>query len=183
MKTNEGITNNKELMLEHIMTHYSKDVYLLAYSFVKEKGLAEDVSQEVFIKCYRNLDSFRGDAEIKSWIYRITVNTAKDAVKKKSFKILKFPKVFFENFKKSESAEKTMLKYNHNEQILHIVLDLPIIYREVIILYYFQDLKVNEISDALNVNINSVKTRLSRGRSILKEKMVKKGEIPFWIDN
>jgi RNA polymerase sigma-70 factor, ECF subfamily len=182
-KPKQGNYYNKDLMLEHIMTQYSKDVYLLAYSFVKEKGLAEDVSQEVFIKCYRKLDSFRGDAAIKSWIYRITVNTAKDTVKKKSYNILKLPKIFFENFKKSDSAEKTVLKHNKNEQVLHKVLDLPIIYREVIVLFYFQDLSVIEISDALNLNINSVKTRLSRGRSILKEKMLEKGDIPFWRDN
>jgi RNA polymerase sigma-70 factor, ECF subfamily len=182
-KPKTGNSYNKDLMLEHIMTQYSKDVYLLAYSFVKEKGLAEDISQEVFIKCYRKIDSFRGDAALKSWIYRITVNTAKDTVKKKSFGILKFPKIFFENLKKSESTEQIMLKQDHDEEILLRVLDLPIIYREVIVLFYFQELSVNEISFALNLNSNSVKTRLSRGRSILKEKLSKKGEIWFWTNN
>jgi RNA polymerase sigma-70 factor, ECF subfamily len=182
-KPKRGNSYNKDIMLEHIMTQYSKDVYLLAYSFVKEKGLAEDISQEVFIKCYRNIDSFRGDAALKSWIYRITVNTAKDTVKKKSFNILKFPKIFFENFRKSESAEQTMLKQNHDEEVLLKVLDLPIIYREVIVLYYFQELNVNEISYALNLNSNSVKTRLSRGRSILKEELLKKGDTSFWTNN
>jgi RNA polymerase sigma-70 factor (ECF subfamily) len=145
---------------------------LLAYSFVKDQGLAEDVSQEVFIKCYKHIGNFRKDASIKSWIYRITVNTSKDFVRKKSFQVLKFPKLLFENIKKSESSEETFLKQNQNDLLLHTVLSLPSKYREVIVLYYFHDLKVNEIGETLDLNTNTVKTRLTRGRSILKENLV-----------
>ena len=174
---------NREQIIEEIMSLYSQDVYLLAFSFVKDKGLAEDISQEVFIKCYKHVGNFRGDASIKSWIYRITVNTAKDFIKKKSFRVLKFPKWFFENLKKSESPEEVFLQYDQNEQLLQNVFALPIKYREVIVLYYFQELRVHEIAETLNINMSTVKTRLSRGRSILKENLVEKGDAFSWIKN
>ncbi|MFU2017324.1 sigma-70 family RNA polymerase sigma factor [Peribacillus butanolivorans] len=117
--------DNKEIIIEDLMNMYSKDVYLLAYSFVKDQGLAEDISQEVFVKCYRNIEKFRRDASIKTWVYRITVNTCKDFSRKKSFRVLKYSKLFLEDFKKSESSEEIFLKQNQNAQILHKVLSLP----------------------------------------------------------
>lgn len=174
---------NKEQIIEEIMTMYSQDVYLLAYSFVKDQGMAEDISQEVFIKCYKYMEKFRGDASIKSWIYRIVVNTSKDFIKKKSNRVLKFPKWFFENHIKSESTEERFLKDDQNDRLLHMVLSLPLKYREVIVLYYFQDLRVHEIAETLNLNMSTVKTRLSRGRSILKENLVEKGDAFSWIKN
>lgn len=170
--------NNKSQIIEEIMTLYSQDVYLLAYSFVKDQGLAEDISQEVFMKCYRNIDSFRRDASIKTWIYRITVNTSKRFVKKKSIQILKYPKFLLENLQKTESSETNFLKDNQREQLLRKVFSLPSKYREVIVLHYFNDLKINEIGETLALNVNTVKTRLMRGRSMLKDKIAfQKGDI------
>ncbi|MBM6618256.1 sigma-70 family RNA polymerase sigma factor [Bacillus suaedaesalsae] len=151
------------------MTLYAEKVYLLAYSFVKDKGLAEDIAQEVFIKCYRHLDKFRGDAEIKSWIYRIAVNTAKDFVRRKKYKILYFQKEALEHLIRSETLEDTYVERSENNQLLQKVLSLKPKYREVIILHYFHDLKITEISEALGVNSNTVKTRLKRGKLALSE--------------
>lgn len=164
--------DNKEIIIEDIMNMYSKGVYLLAYSFVKDQGLAEDISQEVFIKCYKNIEKFRRDASIKTWVYRITVNTSKDFIRKKRFRVLIYSKLFLENFKQSESSEEMFIKQNQNAQILHKVLSLPQKYREIVVLYYFQDLKVSEIGETLGLNTNTVKTRLTRGRSILKENLI-----------
>lgn len=161
--------NDKEMILDEIMTLYAEKVYLLAYSFVKDKGLAEDVAQEVFIKCYRHLDKFRGESQMKSWIYRIAVNTAKDFIRKRKFKILYFQKEAMEDFMQSESLEDTYVEQSENNQLLQQVLSLKPKYREVIILHYFHDLKITEISEALGLNPNTVKTRLARGKSELSE--------------
>jgi RNA polymerase sigma-70 factor, ECF subfamily len=170
-------------MLEELMNKYEKDVFLLAYSFVKEKSLAEDISQEVFIKCYRSIDGFRGEASLKSWIYRITVNTSKDMLKRKSFNVLKYPKWFFENLQRSGSSEEAVLKRNENGLLLESVLKLPVKYREAIILHYFHDLRINEIAEALEINPNTVKTRLARGREVLRKILLEKGVSPSWINN
>ncbi|WP_010093863.1 sigma-70 family RNA polymerase sigma factor [Ornithinibacillus scapharcae] len=160
-----------EFTIEQLMEHYSEKVYLLAYSFVKDGGLAEDISQEVFLKAYKYLENFRGEAAIKSWIYRITVNTSKDFLKKKSLKHLLLQSNLLESFKKTESTEASFLKAIRNEQLLQVILAMPVKYREVIVLHYFYDVKISELSTVLGLNINTVKTRLSRGRNILRKKI------------
>ncbi|WLD91723.1 sigma-70 family RNA polymerase sigma factor [Alkalihalobacillus sp. AL-G] len=159
------------------MSLYTQDVYLLAYSFVIDQGLAEGISQEVFIKCYKHVENFRGDASIKSWVYRITVNTSKDFVRKKVLR-LKYPKLLLGNLQKTESPEESFFKDNQRDQLLHKVLSLLYKYREVIELYYVNDLTINEVGVTLNLNTNTIKTRLVRGRAKLKENLVfQKGEI------
>ncbi|MET3195648.1 sigma-70 family RNA polymerase sigma factor [Bacillus sp. OAE603] len=170
---------DKDWFINNLIDTYSQKVYLIAFSYVKDKGVAEDISQEVFLKCYKSLENFRGDASIKTWIYRITVNTAKDYLKKNSSMLLNFPNLFFESRRKGESTEDIYLKNSQNEYLIQIVHSLPVKYREVIILHYFHELKIEEMGDALDTNINTVKTRLARGRSMLRKKLdSKKGEMP-----
>ena len=171
------IGRDPALVLNELMDLYSQNVYLLAYSFVKDKGLAEDISQDVFIKCFKNLTDFRGKSSIKSWIYRITVNTSKDYLRKRKRQIFNLPKLLFGNKLHNESSEETFIRNDQNEQILHSLFSLSTNYREVLILYYFHDLNVEEIGVTLSLKINTVKTRLSRGRSLLSNILgAKKGE-------
>lgn len=171
---------DKEAVLHEIMDLYSKTVFLLAYSFVKDKGMAEDISQEVFIRCYKHLEKYRAEASLKSWIYRITINTSKDFLKKRSNRLLTLGSRFFDNDISSESSEDIYIRHSENEELLRKVLSLPIKYREVIVLHYFWDQKVEEMAELLDVNANTVKTRLARGRSKLKNQYFeKKGEIFF----
>lgn len=164
---------DKEELVEQLMNLYVEKVYLLAYSFVKDRGMAEDISQEVFFKCYKYIENFRGESSLKSWIYRITVNTSMDFLRKKTPKPLFFDEGFLESFRKSDSSETAFLKADQNEQLLQTVLMLPIKYREVILLHYFLDIPINEMSTTLNINTNTVKTRLKRGRDILRKKLEK----------
>lgn len=167
----EIFPTNKEEVINQLMTTHSQKVYLLAYSFVKDHGIAEDIAQEVFIKCYKHLEKYRGDASITSWIYRITVNTSKDFIRKKKFINLIYPRQFFETLVHSESSEETFLKQNRKEQLLQIIFTLPIKYREILVLYYFHEQKVDEIGESLDINSNTVRTRLARGRDKLKQKI------------
>jgi RNA polymerase sigma-70 factor (ECF subfamily) len=164
---------DKGELIEQLMNLYVEKVYLLAFSFVKDKGIAEDISQEVFFKCYKYIDNFRGESSLKSWIYRITVNTSMDFLRKKSPKPLFFEEGAFDNIKMGESTEAAFLKADRNEQLLQTVLLLPLKYREVILLHYFLDIPINEMADTLNMNSNTVKTRLKRGREILRKKLEK----------
>ncbi|WP_409273349.1 sigma-70 family RNA polymerase sigma factor [Neobacillus sp. SCS-31] len=167
-------------VIEQLMDLYTDKVYLLAYSFVKDKGLAEDISQEVFLKVYKYLDRYRGESELGTWIYRITVNTSKDFLKKRSLKQLLFESRFFEGVKRTESTETSFFKADQNEQLLQTVLTLPVKYREVIVLYYFYDVPIHELAETLDLNTNTVKTRLSRGRDTLKRKLKAKGGVEFY---
>ncbi|WP_161993056.1 sigma-70 family RNA polymerase sigma factor [Sediminibacillus terrae] len=164
----------KELLLKELMASYSQKVFLLAYSFVQDHGMAEDISQEVFIKCYQNLNQYRGEASLSTWLYRITANTSKDVLRKNKLAILMQPWQFFEAFKRSESPEVSYLKQDQREEVLQSIFSLPIKYREILILYYFHEQKVEEIAVSLAINSNTVRTRLVRGRERLKQVLTSK---------
>jgi RNA polymerase sigma factor (sigma-70 family) len=83
------ITNlSKEDQIVWLMEEYGDMVIRLAFTYVKQKQLAEDISQEVFISCYKNLTTFQNKSSYKTWIYRITVNKCKDLLRSWSFKNL-----------------------------------------------------------------------------------------------
>ena len=79
---------NREEKLKWLMKTYGNDVVRIAFSYLKQKQLAEDVAQEVFIKCYEKMDTFRNDSSYKTWLIRITVNRCKDVRKSRYFKNL-----------------------------------------------------------------------------------------------
>ena len=168
------LDQDRGAVVEQLMNLYVEKVYLLAYSFVKDRGLAEDISQEVFFKCYKHLEHFKRESSLKTWIYRITVNTSMDFLRKNGSKPLFFENGFLDNFRKSESTESAFLRADQNEQLLQTVLSLPIKYREVILLHYFLDIQVTEISTTLNINPNTVKTRMKRGRDMLRKRLEKR---------
>lgn len=170
-----SMEKDAEEVLEELMNLYSKKVYLLAFSFVKNHGSAEDITQEVFIKCYKHLDKYRGDAAISTWIYRITVNTAKDTLHKNKFTQFMHPVKYITNFASNHTPEQAYMEKNQKEQLLQAIFSLKIKYREVLILYYFHDQKIDDISKTLQMNANTVKTRLVRGRMKLKQKWISIG--------
>jgi RNA polymerase sigma factor (sigma-70 family) len=86
---------NKEEIIERLMNEYGKSVVRLAFTFVKKEQLAEDIAQEVFIKCYQNLDAFRNESSYKTWVYRITVNLCKDRLRSWSFRNIIFNRIIF----------------------------------------------------------------------------------------
>lgn len=171
-------TESKEEIIEELMTMYLKKVYLLAYSFVKDHGIAEDISQEVFIKCFQKLHKYRGEASISSWIYRITVNTSKDFLRKNKITKMKNSFNLFGDMRKYESSEETFLKRNIREETLDLIFTLPVKYKEVLVLYYFHDQTIDEISLSLHINSNTVKSRMYRGKKRLKQKLnsIERGE-------
>lgn len=162
----------KEQKLETLMEQYGDNVLHLAFSYVKQKQFAEDIAQDVFIKCYEKMDGFRNESSYKTWLYRITVNKCKDVIRSNRFKN---SHVFEEVAEKFNTTERTPeMELIQNEEAYFIsksVLQLPVKYREILILYYFEDLKIYEISELLGLNKNSVKTRLKRGRQLLKKSL------------
>ena len=161
---------NREEKLKWLMKSYGNDVIKIAYTYLKQKQLAEDVAQDVFIRCYEKMDSFRNESSYKTWLIRITVNRCKDVLKSWSFKNLYFTDLF-----KSKQdyfpLENQSFVREENELISKQVIRLPVKLREVIILYYYQEFSIEEISDLLKINPNTIKTRLHRGRIKLKESL------------
>lgn len=159
-----------EELLETLVNDYAERVKRLAYTYVKSWQAAEDITQEVFISCYNNLDSFRGDSSYKTWIFRITVNKSKDYLKSRWYKSIvpfDFGRSLLPGIK--ASPEDEVIEKNGDYTLSTHVLNLPAKYREVIILYYYEDLNIAEISKMTNIKIDTVKTRLRRAKSLLRK--------------
>lgn len=159
----------KEDLLVWLMDEYGDMVIRLAYMYVKEKQLAEDISQEVFINCFNSLDKFQNRATYKTWLYRITVNKCKDVLKSWSYKNILYKETISSFLRgRSQSIDCKLEEIEERDKIFVKVITLPIKLREVIILHYYEELSIHEISELLSLNSNTVKTRLHRGRNVLK---------------
>lgn len=165
--------NNKE-KLAWLMAEYGDVLVRLAFTYVRCRETAEDIVQEVFIKCYQKLDDFRGESSYKSWLYRITINTCKDYLKSWTFRNVKISNYITSLVKSQKSSETEYLIQEENYFISQCVISLPLKYREIIIFYYYEGLSINEISVLLNINQNTVKSRLLRGRDAVR-KLLKEG--------
>ena len=167
----------KDYVLEKMMIEYGNELVRLAFFYVKDAEIAKDMVQNTFIKCYKNLDSFRFDAQIKTWLYRITINECKDYLKSWNYKMVQV-KSFINETAKSilPSTEKTVIDKCNNEEIKDTIFSLPKVYREVVYLYYYDSLTTEEIAKVLDIPVNTVKTRLRRAKQRLKS-MIKEAEL------
>ncbi|QCR31060.1 sigma-70 family RNA polymerase sigma factor [Lysinibacillus sp. SGAir0095] len=162
----------KDFLLEKIMIEYGHELVRLAFTYVKDAGIAKDMVQNTFIKCYKNLGSFRFDAQIKTWLYRITINECKDYLKSWNYKKVQVRSFISETAKSVlPSTEKTVIDKYNNDEIKENILSLPKLYREVIYLYYYESLKTEEIAKVLDISVNTVKTRLRRAKQRLESKI------------
>jgi len=153
--------------LKWLMREYGNDVVRVAFSYLKNIQLAEDVSQDVFLTCFEKMDTFRNESSYKTWIIRITINKCKDVLKSWSYKNIVLTD-FLSKKREQLSTENTSINNEENEFLSKLILQLPIKQREVILLYYYHDFSIEEISKMLNSNVNTVKTRLHRARNKIK---------------
>ncbi len=167
----------KDYLLEKVMIEYGTELVRLAFTYVRDTEIAKDIVQNTFIKCYKNLDSFRFDAQIKTWLYRITINECKDYLKSWNNKMVQVKSFISETAKSIlPSTENAVMEKYNNEKIKDIILSLPKVYREVVYLYYYDSLKTDEIAEVLGIPVNTVKTRLRRAKQRL-ESMIKEAEL------
>jgi RNA polymerase sigma factor (sigma-70 family) len=160
---------SKEEWFEKIMDVYGERLTKLCFNYTKDWNVSEDIVQEVFITCYREYENIDKIAFFKAWIYRITINKCKDLLKSSFFKRVVMSSSHITRSRTSElSPEMSIMKSSEEEFLSTCVLALPIKYREVITLYYYDELSIEDISRILKINNNTVKTRLNRARSKLR---------------
>ena len=166
--------------IEVIMDMYGDEIKRFIFTYMKNAADTDDISQEVFITVYQKLHTFKGKSSLKSWIYAIAINRCKDYLKswhrrnqKLQDKIRRAPDqtVIFH-----ETPEDHVMQADRQNEMLQHVLQLPIKYREVIILFYFHDFSVRETSQALNTRETTVRTRLFRAREQLKQQLIERGD-------
>ena len=149
----------KNEFLEYAINTYGDMVYRLALSRVRKKDLAEDIFQEVFLRFARKEPIFENEEHEKAYIIRLTINCSKTLLDSKYIKRV------------VELKDDIVFETPERNQIYYAVLELPLKYRTVIHLFYYEGYKINEISKLLNTNENTIKSQLMRAREMLKTKV------------
>lgn len=168
----EDMLDEREQIIDQLMHEYSDAILHLVYTYVKNRSTAEDLTQEIFIKCYEKLDQFNQQSTIKTWVYRIASNHCKDYLRSWHYrKITLSDKILDYIPSKSKHVEEEIIKNSEEDILTKAVMNLPLKYREVVFLHYYEELSLREISKITTVNINTLKTRLKRAKELLKEKM------------
>lgn len=155
-----------EYELEQMMNQYGDYIARTCYIYLKDWALAEDAVQEVFIKAYKHMSEFRKESSEKTWLTSIAINICKNYRRTNWFRKVQ---VGIEKTETYNMLEDELMNQINQSELLKQVMELPIKYREVILLYYYQDFKVNEIAEILGISESSIKMRLNRGRKKLKD--------------
>ena len=155
----------QDSVLDDLIRRFGDRVYKLAYYHVRDRYMAEDIAQEVFCRVYRNLHRFRGDSAWFTWIYRITVNLCRDYTASADFRRM----LPWRSVESEAGGEARMFEEAEGGEVFAQVMSLPVIYRAVISLHYFEDLKTAEIAQMLGINEANVRARLCRGREMLRK--------------
>src|SRR5690606_37960300 len=130
--------------LEIIMDMYGDEVKRFIYTYVKNQADTDDIIQEVFVTIYNKLDTFKGNSSLKSWIYSIAINKCKDYLRSWKVRNQKLKERLtysrLDSGVNEESPETYTIQQSESNELLNFVLNLPVKYREVIILFYFEDM-------------------------------------------
>jgi len=167
----------------NLIRPHERSVYIMALSLLQNEADAEDAAQEAFLKAFRNLANFRGEAKFGTWLVSITLNEARSRLRgRRNIKIESLDETpddqgnvspaLLRDWREipSEALERKEVRL----LIQQAISDLPVIYREVFLLRDVEELSVSESAESLGISIASVKVRLHRARIMLQKKLVPK---------
>jgi len=167
-------------LFHELIRPYERRIYVMALSFLHNEADAEDTAQEAFLKAFRNLSSFRGEAKFGTWLVSITLNEARSRIRSRNtmkMESLDEPPddhgptspYLLRDWKEipSEALERKEVRLLLEQAIT----GLPLIYREVFQLRDIDQLSINEAAAALGISIAAVKVRLHRARMMLQKKL------------
>jgi RNA polymerase sigma-70 factor, ECF subfamily len=178
----ESLRDGSEQAYEDLIARFQQPVYALALRLLNDQSEACDVVQEVFLKVFRNVGSFRGQSTLKTWIYRITVNEAHNA-----------RRWFFRHRRREVELDTDPDEARNWKDIIpdrsrspfevavdreqHVMIEAALdkinpIFREAVVLRDITDLAYDEIAEILGVSLGTVKSRILRGREALREELV-----------
>lgn len=154
---------NKDQQFTRLMQCYASDVLRMCYFFLQERPLAEDAMQEVFLKAYRHLETMNQSE--KAWLMKITVNTCRD-MRRSAWLRHVDRRIVLEDLPPAVCAFTPQ-----DDSIVREVMALKPAYREVILLYYYQDLTPAECAKTLGLTLSGFYRRLKRAQIALKPKL------------
>lgn len=168
----KGLKRGKEEAYYELINTYGNKLFRTCFLMTKDEKLAEDVVQETFIRVFKYIKGFKGDSSLYTWVYRISQNVLKDNMKSN------VSELSYEDYYIDPDNPEDLTIDKIDSEILRKELDkLGFIYKQVLILFYFEDRSIRDISQILEQKEGTIKSKLSRGRLILKAALEKGGEL------
>lgn len=140
----------------------------LAYQFCRDRAMAEDMAQEAFLKAFRSLAAFRGESAFSTWLTAIALNVYRSRLRAEGQPLLSLDPA--RTFGRESGVLRGMIDRQNAESVRKAVLTLPPLYRDAILLFYFEEKSVAEAASVLGIAEGTLKARLHRGRELLKHK-------------
>ena len=180
----ERLRKGDQHAVAELSSLYGHKIFQLAFRYLRNHEDAEEVVQDVLLKVFRKIEMFRGDSALSSWIYRITFNTAMSRLRRtRAIRNAEATDIeigvaagddapsALDPADWSQMADESMLKAQLRERLAAAVVELPAIYREPVILRDLQGLSTEEASTRLRVKDQTLKSRLHRGRLLLRAQL------------
>lgn len=176
-----SLRDGSERGYEELISRFQQPVYTLALRLLNDQSEACDVVQEVFLKVFRNIGSFRGQSSLKTWIYRITVNEAHNA-RRWFFRHRRREVELDTDPDESRNWKETIADGGRSpydtavDREQHVLIEAALekinpIFRDAVVLRDITDLSYEEIAEILGVSLGTVKSRILRGREALREEL------------
>ena len=166
---------------EKLVKEYESMVYHIAYRMMQNEQEAKDISQEIFIKVYRNLPKFDGKSAFSTWLYRIAVNTCIDTLRKNKTKQTVSWEQYTEQNKNEtatyQTPENVYLQREKQNDIMETLQNLSPEHKAIILMRDMQDMTYGEIAECLSVSLGTVKSRIARAREQFKKEFLAKKEL------
>lgn len=153
---------------EQIFTIYSPYVYKTALFLTKSEALADDITQETFIRVFKKYHTFDANKPLRPWIYKITLNTTRNMLRKQKWLTLLG---FAPEKSKGNSVEHNVLQDEQNQELWKEINRLPDKSKEIIILHFYGELKLSEAAEALGIPIGTCKSRLHTALKQLRKQL------------
>ncbi|HUY94643.1 MAG TPA: sigma-70 family RNA polymerase sigma factor [Terracidiphilus sp.] len=174
INTNEDLADVERVLagdgraFEGIVRRWQGPLVNMAWRYCRDRGRAEDLAQEAFVRAWRGLSSWRREASFSTWLFAVAANVYRNELKR-------IPTVMTAMEDAPEPSVQArqhvrIEERNRNEAVRRAVLALPLRYREPVVLYYFHEMDVDAAAQTLKMPTGTLKARLKRGRDLLKRR-------------
>ena len=161
----------REIFGELVLKHQDF-IFNVVKGYVRFEEEARDITQEVFLKAYENIEKFRGDSKLSSWLYRIAYNLSMNWSERKAGRETQLDDSLAETIAAPpDLADEIYERELILARITEILEEIPLKYKVVIKLYYFEEKSYQEIADALDIPINTVKIQLLRAKDHIRKRL------------
>lgn len=154
---------------EEIVQRWQKPLINLAYRFCHDRGRAEEMAQEAFLRAYRGLNQWRKDAAFSTWLFALATNLYRSELRRIPARTMSLDEIA--EPADTRASDGGLEDRDRNSAVRRAVLNLPSKYREALILFYFHDMDITAAARSLALPEGTVKARLFRGRELLRSKL------------